>query len=85
MSMMRLDRDRTPVLFALVTSVLSGVIIAAILKAFSSGIADNAVLVWIALAAGGAAAVWPSGWTFLTGRRRSARVFLMTSAFSQKY
>jgi ribose transport system substrate-binding protein len=85
MSMMRLDRDRMPVRFTLVTSVLSGLIIAAILKVFNSSIADSAVLMWFALVASGAAAAWGVGWALLVARKRSARVFVMTSAFSQKY
>jgi ribose transport system substrate-binding protein len=67
----------------LVTSVLSGLIIAAVLEALS--IADSAALTWFALAAGGAAAAWGVGWALLVARKRSARVFVMTSAFSQKY
>jgi ribose transport system substrate-binding protein len=74
-----------PVRFTVATSVLSGLIIAAILKAFSSSIADSAVLMWFALPAGGAAAAWGVGWALLMARKRSARAFLMTSAFSQKY
>lgn len=84
--MMRLDRDRMPVRFTLVTSVASGLIVAAILKVFSAGIADRAVLMWFALTAGGAAvAAWIAGSALLGARKRSARAFLMTSAFSQKY
>ena len=81
-----LDRDRTPVRFTLVTSVASGLIIAAILKTFSTGIADSTVLMWFALIAGGAtAAAWAVGLALLGARKRPARVFFMTSAFSHKY
>jgi ribose transport system substrate-binding protein len=86
MLMAWLDRDRMPVRFTLVTSVASGLIIAAVLKAFSTGIAYSAVLMWFALTAGGAAAAaWVLGRARLAARKRHARVFLMTSAFSQKY
>jgi ribose transport system substrate-binding protein len=75
-----------PVRFTIVTSVVSGLIIAVILKAFSTGIGDSAVLIWVALTAGGAAAAaWVGGLALLKARKRTARVFLMTSAFSQKY
>lgn len=81
-----LDRDRMPVRFTLVTSVASGLIVTVIWKAFSTGIAGTAVLIWFVLAAGGAAA---AAWVVVLGLRgsskRPARVFLMTSAFSQKY
>jgi ribose transport system substrate-binding protein len=44
------------------------------------------MLMWFALGAGGAAiTALAVGWAFLVSRGRSARVFLMTSAFSQKY
>jgi ABC-type sugar transport system substrate-binding protein len=84
-AMMRLDQDRMPVRFTLVTSVLSGLIIAVILKASSYSIADGAMLSWLGLTTGGAVVVWAVGWTFLVVRRRSAQVFFMTSAFSRKY
>ncbi|HEU5161304.1 MAG TPA: sugar ABC transporter substrate-binding protein [Streptosporangiaceae bacterium] len=81
-----LDRDQKPVRFTLVTSVASGLVVSVILKAFSGGIADGVVLMWFTLAAGGAAAVaFVARSVFLGARKRSARVFLMTSAFSQKY
>lgn len=78
-----LDRDRMPVRFTVATSVTSGLIVAAILKSASSGIA---LLVWFALAAGGVAAVASVVLVALRdARKRPARVFFMTSAFIQKY
>ncbi|HEX6470278.1 MAG TPA: sugar ABC transporter substrate-binding protein [Streptosporangiaceae bacterium] len=81
-----LDRDRMPVRFTVATSVVSGLIVAAILKAWGQGVAGRAVPAWFALAAGGVAAgAWAVGSAFAQARKRSRRVFLMTSAFSQKY
>jgi ribose transport system substrate-binding protein len=84
--MIRLDRDRMPVRFALVTSVASGLILATILNMLRADIVDGSVLAWVALAAGVVGAIsWVVGVAFLRIRTRSPRAFLMTSAFSQKY
>lgn len=83
---MRLDRDRMPARFAVATSVMSGLILAAVLKAVRTGISEGAVFIWFAVASCGAAAIF--GAAVLTTRRTrrwSRRAFLLTSAFSQKY
>lgn len=81
--MARLDRDRTPALFAVTTSVLSGVILAALTKALQAGISAGATVVW---SAGVSAVVGGIFWVVLRRtRKRSAAAFMMTSAFTQKY
>jgi ABC-type sugar transport system substrate-binding protein len=65
--------------------VVSGLIVAGVLKAVNSGIANGVVILWFALATVGAGAVaWVTG-ILLRRRKRSTRAFLMTSAFSNKY
>jgi ribose transport system substrate-binding protein len=67
------------------TSVVSGLIVAAVVKAVNSDIANGLVILWFALATVGAGVlVWFAG-ILLRRRQRAARAFLMTSAFSQKY
>lgn len=84
--MVRLDRDRMPVRFTVATSVMSGLIVAVVLKALQTGISDGAVVGWFALAAGGVAAIsWMAVVMIRRIRKQSTRAFLMTSAFSQKY
>lgn len=83
--MMWLDRDQMPVRFTVVTSVGSGLIIAAILGTIRAGISEGAALLWFALTAGGATAGWVLGSTFFRAHKHSKRAFLVTSAFSQKY
>ncbi|MFJ7217593.1 sugar ABC transporter substrate-binding protein [Amycolatopsis sp. NPDC098790] len=81
--MARLDRDRTPALFAVTTSVLSGVILAVLAKALQAGISAGATVVWSAVVS---AVVGGIFWIVLRrARKRSAAAFLMTSAFIQKY
>lgn len=81
-----LDRDRMPVRFAIVTSVTSGVILAAIVRIFRTGVPEGTVLMWFALATGGVAAFsWGALSMIRRARKRSRRAFLLTSAFSQKY
>src|ERR1700754_4283016 len=70
---------------AVATSVVSGLIVAAVLKAVNSGIANGVVILWFALATAGAGAVVLVTRILLRRRKSSARIFLMTSAFSQKY
>ena len=83
---MRLDRDRMPVRFTVATSVMSGLIVAAVLKAFQAGVSKGATLLWFAVAAVGAAAIsWAVVITIRRAWKRTPRVFLTTSAFSQKY
>jgi ribose transport system substrate-binding protein len=84
--MARLDRDRTPALFAVTTSVLSGVILAVLTKALQAGISAGATLVWSAVVSAVVAALCWAG--FAAARRTRDRpdtAFLMTSAFTQKY
>jgi ribose transport system substrate-binding protein len=81
-----LDRDRMPVRFTLVTSVTSGLILAAILGVLRLGIAPGTTLMWFALTLVGSAAVsWVAASTLLRIRKQSKRAFLITSAFNQKY
>lgn len=83
---MRLDRDRMPVRFAVATSVMSGLILAAVLKALRTGTSEGAVFMWFVLASCGAAVIfWAALSTTRRTRRRSRGAFLVTSAFSQKY
>lgn len=83
---MRLDRDRAPVLFTVVTSVLSGLILAGIMKALQSGISASDTVIWFAATAGGVAvATWAVFAVVHRFRKRSSRAFVMTSAFTQKY
>jgi ribose transport system substrate-binding protein len=68
-----------------VTSVISGLIIAAVVKVVNSGVADGVVVLWFTLATVGAGlVVWLAG-LLLGRRRRVARAFFMTSAFREKY
>jgi ribose transport system substrate-binding protein len=86
LSMAWLDRDRMPVRFTVVTSVASGLIVAAILHAFRTGISETATLMWFTLTTGGvAAASWVGVSRLSRISKRSRRAFLVTSAFSQKY
>jgi ribose transport system substrate-binding protein len=81
-----LDRDRMPVRFAVATSVVSGLIVAAIVGIARGGVSGNAILVWFISAAGGAATIlWIVVSMVRHFRNRSGRAFVMTSAFSQKY
>ncbi len=81
--MARLDRDRTPALFAVTTSVLSGVILAALSKALQAGISAGATVIWSAVVSAVVAGIF---WIALRRpRKRSAAAFMMTSAFTQKY
>jgi ribose transport system substrate-binding protein len=75
--MARLERGAT-----VATSVVSGLLVAAVVKAANSGIADGVVILWFALATIGAGVL---AGIVARRRRRSARVFLLTSAFSHKY
>jgi len=77
-----LDRDRMPVRFSVVTSVLSGLIVAISLKALSVGLAGGFVVLWGLLPIGGAAV---AGLALGRIRGRHPQVFLMVSTFSRKY
>jgi ABC-type sugar transport system substrate-binding protein len=76
-----LDRDRMPMLFSVVTSVASGLILAAILYAFRTG---NA-LIWAAVAVLVAAVSWIGIGAISRPRKRSKRAFFVVSAFQEKY
>ena len=82
--MVRLDRDRTPALFAVTTSVLSGVILAALTKGLQLGISAGATLVWSALVSAVVALAFWAAFAVKT-RKKPRTAFLMTSAFEQKY
>jgi ribose transport system substrate-binding protein len=75
-----------PARFAVVTSVVSGLIVTVIVGVSRTGVFGNAILVWSASAVGGAAAIL---WAVVSMIRRirglSRRAFVMTSAFRQKY
>lgn len=78
--MERLNRDQSPALFTVVTSVASGLAVAIILNTFRT-----VGPLWSALAFGGVAVMtWFASSIFLRARKRS-RAFLVTPAFSQKY
>lgn len=82
--MVRLDRERTPVLFTVATSVTSGLIVAAVSRAFQ--VTTTTTLVWFAAVAVGVAVVSLGAVVAARRIRNSAkRAFLMTSAFTQKY
>jgi ribose transport system substrate-binding protein len=74
------------VLFAVVTSVVSGLVLAGVMKALRVGLSVGAAAGWFALAAGGVAAVsWAAIATLRLVRQSSTRAFLVASAFTQKY
>lgn len=84
--MFRLDQARRPVLFAVTTSVLSGLVLAGVVKALGVGLSMGATVVWFAVVVGGVAVIsWGAFATIRLVRGSSSRAFLVTSAFSQKY
>ncbi|MEU5262123.1 substrate-binding domain-containing protein [Amycolatopsis sp. NPDC021455] len=82
--MARLGRDRTPVLFAVTTSVLSGVVLAVLTKGLQLGISAGATLGWAALVSAVVAVAFWAAFAVKT-RKGPKAAFLMTSAFEQKY
>jgi ribose transport system substrate-binding protein len=74
------DRDQTPVRFTVMTSVLSGLILTAIVNTVRDGISERAALILFALTSVGVA-----GAMLFRARKRSRRAFFMTSAFRSKY
>jgi hypothetical protein len=82
--MARLDRDRTPALFAVTTSVVSGVILAVLTKSLQAGISTGTTLIWSALVSAVVATAFWAAFA-VRSRKRSGAAFLMTSAFNQKY
>jgi ribose transport system substrate-binding protein len=85
MSMVRLDRDRMPVRFTVVTSVGSGLILAAILSTIRAGISEVTALLSVLMIAGGVAAGWLVSSALSRAHKRSTMAFLVVSAFNQKY
>jgi ribose transport system substrate-binding protein len=84
--MARLDRDRTPALFTVTTSVVSGVILAVLTKALQAGLSAGATVGWSALVSAVVALACLAGFAATRRtRNRSGTAFLMTSAFTQKY
>lgn len=82
--MARLDRDRTPALFTVTTSVLSGVILVILTKGLQAGISAGVAVVWSALVSAVVAIVCLAGFAATRRTRsRSETAFLMTSAFNQ--
>ncbi|OXM65957.1 sugar ABC transporter substrate-binding protein [Amycolatopsis vastitatis] len=82
--MARLDRDRTPALFAVTTSVLSGVVLAVLTKGLQLGLSAGATLFWAALVSAVVAVAFRAAFA-VKARKRPDTAFLMTSAFEQKY
>lgn len=79
------SRDQTPVLFTVVTSVASGLIVAGILNIVRSGVSGGTTVVWFSLTTLGVAAISGAIWALYHRNRHAKRAFLTTSAFSQKY
>ncbi|GAB1510316.1 sugar ABC transporter substrate-binding protein [Actinophytocola sp. KF-1] len=80
-----LDRDRTPALFAIGTSVVSGLISLAIGK-FMTDAPRNVLVVWVVAVVGTVVLVVLAGIQVIRrARKRARRVFLIVSAFDQKY
>jgi len=81
-----LDRDRTPALFAISTSVTSGMISFLVGNVVLSGIPKNVLLMWVAgivVVVGLSSLV--AGRAIRRGRRGSRRAFLIVSAFDEQY
>lgn len=78
-------RDQTPVLFTVVTSVASGLIVAGTLNLVRNGVSGGTTVVWFSLTALGVAAISGAAWAFYRRGKHARRAFLITSAFSQKY
>ncbi|HEX5407814.1 MAG TPA: substrate-binding domain-containing protein [Pseudonocardiaceae bacterium] len=84
--MFRLNQARRPVLFAVTTSVMSGLVLAGITQALRTGLSAGATVIWFAVAAGGVALLCLAViGTISLVRKPPSRAFLVTSAFSQKY
>lgn len=81
-----LDRDRTPALFAVATSVLSSLISLIIGRIFLTGTPQNVMMIWVVAVFVGVALVsWSVLYAIRRARRRSQRAFLIISAFDHKY
>jgi ribose transport system substrate-binding protein len=81
-----LDRDRTPALFAIATSVLSSLISLTVGRVLLTDTPKNVLLVWVfTVPAAISLIVWIALQVIRRARRRSQRAFLMVSAFDDKY
>lgn len=81
-----LDRDRTPALFTVVTTVTSGAILAVIVRSLPVRLLESSVSMWFVVTISSVAvASWVTISIIRRNRNRSRRSFLITSAFSQKY
>jgi ribose transport system substrate-binding protein len=81
-----LDRDQAPARFTVVTSVLSGLLLTAIVNTIRDGISVPTLLALFAVTSVGVAAVsWTPGQALTRAPKRSRRAFFMTSAFRSKY
>jgi ribose transport system substrate-binding protein len=81
-----LDRDRSPAMFAIATSVASSSISFVLGNALLTGISKNMLFLWTAAVF---AVVGLVSWTSIRAvrgsRRRAQRAFMIVSAFDQKY
>ncbi len=81
-----LDRDRTPALFAITTSVTSSLVSLAIGGIFLPDTPKRALLTWVGVVFGSVALLsWAIVHAIRRARRRSQRAFVIVSAFDQKY
>lgn len=81
-----LDRDRTPALFAIATSVLSSLISLTVGRLLLSDSPKNVLLIWVfAVPVGISLVLWVVLHVVRRARRRSQRAFLIISAFEDKY
>lgn len=78
-----LDRDRTPVRFAVLTSVASGLALTGILTVVRTGALDRQWPAWTVLVIGGLVAL--PLLRRMPAARQHRQTFLVMSAFSQKY
>ncbi|OLZ51125.1 hypothetical protein BS329_17955 [Amycolatopsis coloradensis] len=77
------DRDRTPIRFAVLTSVTGGLVLAGVLAMIRSDVLIAKVPAWTLLVAGVLAAA--PLLRRVPSTRRTRQAFLVTSAFRQKY
>jgi ribose transport system substrate-binding protein len=81
-----LDRDRTPALFAITTSVSSGLISLILGNIFLTGTPKNVLLTWVAAVLVSVGLIsWATLYAIRRVRGRSQRAFMIVSAFDQKY
>lgn len=81
-----LDRDRTPALFAIATSVTSSLISLILGRLLLPDTPTNLLVIWVATAFVGVGLIsWGVLFAVRRARKRSQRAFLIVSAFDQKY